>query len=165
MRNFVFDDEYDDIEPIKFKIGDKDINFPNIEQYTLLFAFDYISLKSTKYCFNNPNITLDDFKEIYNFKKKVSSITIKSFIEDSNMKYLYRFHDINIYQKKFLIAIFQELLGRNIDVSKLPTLYQFAIYTDNVNKKAPRIVGFFGKMGVFHVLLLDYEHSIYSMQI
>lgn len=162
---FTFDEE-EEIEPLKYKIGDDDVRFPNINEYTLLFAFDYLSLNSTKYCFNNPIILVEDFIKIYEFKKETSKIKIRDFTDNRYIKQKYHFHAIDIYSKSksFLVDIFTKLLGKKMKPSELPSLYQFAIFTDNDTLKAPRIVGFFGKRGVFHILLLDYEHSIYPMK-
>jgi hypothetical protein len=161
--SYAFDDE-EDIEYLKYKIGDADIRIPNIDEYTLLFAFDYLSLNSTRYCFNNPSILAEDFIKIYEFKKLASKITIRDFTEKDFIRRQYHFHHIDIFHKKFLQELFTSLLGRKIDINKLPSLYQFAIFTDNNTLKAPRIIGFFGKRGVFHVLWLDYEHAIYPMK-
>lgn len=160
---FTFDDE-EEIEPLKYKIGDDDVRFPNINEYTLLFAFDYLSLNTTKYCFNNPSILAEDFIKIYEFKKESSKIRIRDFTDNSFIKKKYHFHPIDIFSKPFLINIFTELLGKKMKPYELPSLYQFAIFTDNDTLKAPRIIGFFGKRGVFHILLLDYEHAIYPMK-
>lgn len=163
--SYYFDDE-DDFEPIKYKIGDKNINSPSIGQYTLFFAFDYVSLNGTKYCFNNPQIKHEHFVEIYHFKRDISSIIINDFTDNSRLKQKYHFHSIDIFQKRYLVPLFCKLLGmkQDVDPSKLPTLYQFAIFTNNETSEAPRIVGFFGKMGIFYVLWLDYEHDIYKKQ-
>jgi hypothetical protein len=160
---FTFDDE-EEIEPLKYKIGDADIKIPNIDEYTLLFAFDYLSLNTTKYCFNNPTVLAEDFIKIYEFKKLASKITIRDFTENISIRRQYHFHYIDIFSKSFLIDIFTGLLGKKMKPHELPSLYQFAIFTDNDTLKAPRIVGFFGKRGVFHILLLDYEHGIYPMK-
>ncbi|MEA5459412.1 hypothetical protein VB796_10200 [Arcicella sp. LKC2W] len=162
MSYYIPDDD-EDIVATKYNVGDSDIRFPNIKEYTLLFAFDYLSLNATKLCFNNPNISKEDFVKIYEFKQQVSTIKIGEFIDNTKIKQRYHFHDIQVYQKTELKTLFERLLGKGktFRIDQLPTLYQFAIFTDNKTNKAPRIVGFFGKMGVFHALWLDYEHSIF----
>lgn len=161
MQNFGF---YEEDEPInlKYKIGDIIPKIPEIENLTFVFAFDYLSLEQTGYCFDNPNITQNDFFKIFRLKKELSKITIKD-IQDQFKRH-FHFHSIDLNIKKFLLEPLKKLLNYSkfIEVYKLPTLYQIAVYTDNTLDKAPRIIGFFGKHAVFHILWLDYEHDVYK---
>lgn len=156
---------YEEDEPInlKYKIGDIIPKIPEIENLTFVFAFDYLSLEQSKFCFDNPNITQTDFIKLYTLKKELSKITVKD-IQDK-FKKSFHFHIIDFNSKKFLIDPFKKLLNypKFIEVYKLPSLYQIAVYTDNTSDKAPRIVGFFGKYAVFHILWLDYNHDIYKI--
>lgn len=154
-------------EPIsgKYLKGDKIITIGEIEQLSLVIAFDYVSVENTEYCFNNSNILANDYAKLFEFKKEISKIKIKDFFDNSIIKRNYHFHDVNLYNKTFLINKMKTLLGYNnhIEAYKLPTVYQIAVYTSD--KKAPRILGFFGKNATFHILWLDYEHKIYQMKI
>jgi hypothetical protein len=113
----------------------------------------------------NANILADDYAKLFEFKKEVSKIKIKDFFDNSGIKRKYHFHNIDLYKKKFLIDMMKNLLGydKYVEVYKLPTIYQIAVYTST--KKAPRILGFFGKNATFHILWLDYEHNIYQMKV
>ena len=148
----------------KYLKGDKIITIGEIEDLSLVVAFDYISVQNTEYCFNNINILASDYAKLFEFKKEVSKIKIKDFFDNSNIKKKYHFHDVNLYNKTFLINKMKSLLGYSnyIEAYKLPTIYQIAVYTSE--KKAPRILGFFGKNATFHILWLDYEHKIYQMK-
>ena len=166
MQRYDFPEEEEPIN-LKYKIGDIVPKMPEIENLTFVFAFDYLSLKQTQYCFDNPNITKDDFIKIYKLKKELAKISVKD-IQD-RLKQRFHFHSIDLNTKTFLLKPFKELLNypHNIEVYKLPSLYQIAVYTDKSSDKssdkAPRIVGFFGKHAVFHILWLDYEHNIYKV--
>ena len=158
-------DFYEEEEPInlKYKVGDTIPTMPEIENLTFVFAFDYLSLEQSEYCFNNPSVTKDDFIKIFKLKKELSKITIKD-IQD-RLKRQFHFHYIDLNTKTFLIDRLKTLFNykKFISVDKLPSLYQIAVYTDNNLEQAPRIVGFFGKYAVFHILWLDYHHNIYKV--
>lgn len=160
---FDFYEDDDENVNIKYQVGDDIINFGDIENLTLTIVFDYLSLNKTKLCFNNNEITADDFRRLFEFKQQVSTIKINSFIDDSRIKREYHFHSVDLYKKKFLLEPLKKLLNYNkfIEVYQLPTIYQLGVYTDNLTMKAPRILGFFGKNAAFHLLWFDYEHSVY----
>ncbi len=152
-------------ENIKYLKGEKAINIKRIEQLTLVIAFDYISVQKTEFCFNNENIVASDYAKLFEFKKDISKIKIIDFYDNENISRKYHFHQIDLFKKKFLIDKIKILLGYGnfVEVAKLPTIYQMAGYTNE--KKAPRILGFFGRNATFHILWLDYEHKIYTMNI
>lgn len=164
--SYSFYEEEDESVNVKYKVGDKVINFGEIENLTLTIVFDYLSLDNSSLCFNNDKITADDFRKLFEFKQKVSTIKINSFLDDTNTKREYHFHSIDLYKKKFLLEPLKKLLNYNkfIEVYQLPTIYQLGVYTDNTTMKAPRILGFFGKNAAFHLLWFDYDHSIYPQK-
>jgi hypothetical protein len=153
----------DDDEPIKlkYKIGDKIAGIAALEDYTFTFTFDYLSLNSSNLCFNNNDVSREDFVKIFSLKKKLSKMKIED-IQNKRKRDLH-FHSIDLNEKRFLKEPLKNLFGysRVIEADRFPTIYQIAVYTDNELEKAPRIVGFFGNYGVFHVLWLDYHHQIY----
>ena len=161
--DFYEDDEFDEHSSLKYKIGDQMIKISSIESFTLSFAFDYLSLDSTKFCFNNHNISVEDYRELFIFKKEVSTVKIKDLIDDRLTNKKYHFHTIDLIKKKFLIEPLKKLMNysKYIELYQLPTLYQLAVYTNSKIERSPRIVGFFGKYAVFHILWFDYGHEIY----
>lgn len=166
MSRFKFVNSYDDDEPInlKYKIGDEVAGIASLEDFTFTFTFDYLSLDTSNLCFNNPNVSKEDFVEIFSLKKSLSKIKVRD-IQD-RFKRNFHFHEINLIDKKSLVEPLKKLFNYSkfIEPYKLPSLYQIAVYTDNQSLKAPRIVGFFGKYAVFHVLWLDYDHQIYKVK-
>jgi hypothetical protein len=161
MPSYYFPNSDDD-EPIqlKYKIGDDIAGIAALQDYTFTFTFDYLSLESSDLCFNNSNVSKEDFVEIFSLKKKLSRMRVKD-IQDKFRKE-FHFHEISLVDKGFLVQPLKNLFNytKFIQPYDLPTLYQIAVYTNNELLKAPRIVGFFGKYGVFHVLWLDYHHKI-----
>jgi hypothetical protein len=129
--------------------------FPKIEDLTLIFAFDYLSLEQSNLCFNNPKLQTSDYTDIFQFLKKIADKSIDDF---RNEQQIYHFHEVPL--KADLKTALQNIFNQN-RVRDYPALYQIAVYTDNTNQKAPRIVGFFGKFAIFHIIWLDFEHSIF----
>ncbi len=147
---------------IKYNWGDKVLGFVELEHYTPIFAFDYLSFKQTKYCFDNPKLTTEDFIRLFKKKKEISNIKYTKLHDD----YRYRFHNMNNcpslkYLQNQLYEIAKES-GCKRQFFNLPELYQFEIYTDDANGIGQRAIGFIGKSGVFYLVWLDYEHSAYS---
>jgi hypothetical protein len=153
--------EEDETINLKFRIGD---SFPkkmkDLDSYTFTFAFDYLSMQNTKFCFNNPNITKEDYIKLFELKKELCNMKVADIQNIHNKKY--HFHTIDLLEKTFLFNPLKKLLNvKYIDTEKFPPLFQIALYTDNEKLKAPRIIGFFGRYAIFHILLFDYGHEIY----
>lgn len=166
MEKVFLIDDGDEIAPTKYKIGDKKDTKPYSQTFTMAFAFDYISIAGSKLCFDYDKIPADDYHQLFYLKQEISSIKVSDLF--SAYRKQYRFHDIVIDKtndKKWLIPLLCDLfkVDKNDDniVNQLPNIYQIQVYTDNVSNTAPRIVGFFGNYGIFHLLWFDYEHSIY----
>lgn len=154
------DDDDESFDDPKYIFGDEIKKICDLEEYTPSFAFDYISMSETNLCFNCPDIPLSDFIKLFERKKEISSKSIGEIIDSPGQEY--HFHEVNLYQKKELKERLKELLKtKNDKVEALPVVYQLAVYTDNKTGKAPRIMGFFHKKGIFHLLWFDYSHSVY----
>jgi hypothetical protein len=164
---FTFHEDDSSESSFKYKVGDEITPISDIEDFTLTIAFDYISVINSNLCFDYSKIDISDYQKLFKFKKEISGIPIVSFLDDSETKRKYHFHSIDLYRKKFLIEPLKQLLGYNkyIEVHQLPTIYQIGVYTDNTTMKAPRVLGFFGKNAIFHLLWFDYEHSIYPTKL
>lgn len=160
MSKYNFYEEEDSIK-LKYKIGDSASPISQIENYSFIFTYDYISLNGSELCFDNKEITNEAFIELYRLKKELSNLSISQVLYEFNKKY--RVHPIDLYKKKKLIEPLKALFNykKYIDLSSLPTIYQVDVYTDSNTKEAPRLVGFFGYYAVFHVLWFDFHHSIY----
>jgi hypothetical protein len=159
--SFKFPEE--DVPNPKYSFGSENHKISDIESLTLTFAYDYLSVTSTNLCFNFKDISAEDYRKLFEFKKEISLIPISELLDNSRYKLKYRFHTIDLSKKGFLVPLIKNLLGINNNTTtlRLPQIYQLALYTDDL--KAPRIVGFFGNYAVFHLLWLDYNHSIYPL--
>lgn len=161
---FVFDDE-EEILTTKYTPGGVKPKLSQVESYTLAFAYDYTSLYQTKMCFDNPKIPTSDYHELYYLKQEISIKQLSELISNSST---YRFHPIDYsIKRKWLFDDYAKILNQKIrhtdDFDKLPTLYQIAVYT--TENKSPRIIGFIGNYGIFHLIWFDYEHSVFPMDV
>jgi len=159
---FVFDDV--SVPSTKYVFGENEPNLSQIGKYTFAFAYDYISLKGGTLCFDNEIIPKDDYHELYYLKQEISSVKIVDLF--TKKPHQYRFHSIDYSSKRdWLFKKLAKAIGvtyKNAQQrDQLPTIYQIAVYTDEKTRTAPRIVGFFGNYGIFHLIFFDYSHSIY----
>ncbi len=150
MTRYSFSDSEDE-EPInlKYKIGDEIAGISALVDYTFTFTFDYLSLESSDLCFNNSNVSKEDFVEVFSLKKKLSKMKVKDI--QNKFRKEFHFHEISLVDKGFLVQPLKKLFNytKFIQPYDLPTLYQIAVYTNTELLKAPRIVGFFGKYAIF----------------
>jgi hypothetical protein len=158
--------KFDDIEvpAPKYIVGTKEPSLSQIAKYTFAFAYDYISLNKTRLCFDNDKIPARDYHELYYLKQEISGVKVSDI--QGEKRDFYRFHSIDYAEKrKWLFTALAKTLNVKVtnayERDQLPTLYQIEVYTDNVTQEAPRIVGFFGNYGIFHLVWFDYEHQIY----
>lgn len=159
---YIFDDDKDALST-KYVFGKNKPKLSEIESYTLSFAYDYTSLNQTDLCFDYSKIPADDYHEVYYLKQEISLLKISDLINHTST---YRFHPIDYaYKRAWLFKEYAKILNVKIknssDYDKLPTLYQIAVYTDQKTGKAPRIVGFIGNYGIFHLVWFDYTHKIF----
>lgn len=165
-RNFSIpaDGEDEEEKGLKYKVGQFPASLKEIENRTPVFAYDYLSLKRTNFCFNNSTVTSGDYQYYFQVINRISKMTIGE-LWDSKGNDLH-FHRIKIEEKRDL----QEKIKRALNINKItytdfPMIAQFGIYTQNptiVNAKAPRVIFLIGNYGVFHILFLDYEHQTYQ---
>lgn len=155
-----FDPKYDDLIT-KVKIGEERIDFCLIQSCSPIFSFDYISLNKSEYCFNYSNVVIHDYHILLKKLKKMSNLSYSSIHDESGTGY--RFHIIHGKERRFLSAKLKLHIDKDtLDDSEIPEFYQFELYTNPVKNVAPRIIGFIGRLGVFFLLWLDYNHQTYS---
>nr|WP_320119750.1 hypothetical protein [uncultured Marinifilum sp.] len=140
----------------------KGLESDKLEDFKIRFAFDQISLDQKTICFNNPNIKDGTYLEMIEFAKYLSNVSLAEIVNDSD--YL-KLHTIDLHKKYFLKPILQEVF-KSDTIDDLPDIYQLrAVGQDDYeNFIAPRIVGYFGVSGVFHLLFFDYYHAIYPIK-
>ncbi len=159
----------------KFRIPDYEENLPNLKytfgddvsftpfsiNVTPTFAYDYISLDQSSFCFNNPKMMGRDFCGYFFAVKEISSQKVSSLFDGSKN----HFHIINLTEKGFLIRMIKKQLGikKYVDSNQLPIVAQFEVETDS-ERESPRVIFFLGRFGTFHILFYDREHSTYQMR-
>jgi hypothetical protein len=138
----------------KYVFGEAANRLHDIKQHRPVFAFDYISLGNSDFCFNsnliNPN---KDYHRLFHSFKSISN---KSYGELST-NYAYHFHevdfnDISISHSDFLKCLVPDVSKINPDHS--PTVYQFKTFEE------ARVLGFVSKM-VFYLVFFDRNHNAY----
>jgi hypothetical protein len=168
----------DDLEDDPEKVADEilrsgvkspaHIPMPHIRDHqhlTPVFAFDHLSLSGTDFCFNNPKIPATDWVKLMHKCNQVSKLKYSEML-DKSYEDEHRFH---IVPHSLLIAAglmphLREICTRSAKSSKIliPDIYQFGLYTDHLEEKAPRILGFVGKWAVFYLIWFDLKHLIYQ---
>ena len=140
---------------------------PNVYEHeglTPLFAFDYISLNESSFCFNNPAISAADWMAFMKKCKGISGLKYSDML-DKSYEDEHRFHQVKFKQLRpyGLDKYIEDLCRNSAKTSKfsIPDIYQFGLYTDKENNRAPRIVGFIGKWAVFYLLWFDVGHLLY----
>lgn len=145
--------------------GDEIYHFVNVEDYSPIFSFKYVSMKQTDFCFDSTDVLKEDYHAILNLFKRVSDLSYRDIYDYSKKEF--RFHSIDsskLANTKY--EEFKQLIEARIGTTRdqLPTLYQLAVYT-NIGGKAPRIIGFLDKLGLFHIIWFDYHHKLFPQKL
>lgn len=65
----------DEVLSLEYDFAEPKIKFTDLEFLKPRFAFDYLSLKETTLCFNNPDLKVKDFIKLFEVKCDMSWIT------------------------------------------------------------------------------------------
>lgn len=140
----------------KYKLGRLTRSFHQVKELTPVFAFDYLSLEESEFCFNGKQVAARDYAALF---RKLKEVSRKTYEELSRDKY-FRFHPVDfndprvkISQRSFVKAITTN--SSHFDADQAPTLYQLDAF------KEARIAGFLCE-GIFHLIWLDRGHNIYA---
>jgi hypothetical protein len=139
----------------KYLFGEAANRLNEIKQHRPVFAFDYISLNNSDFCFNSS--LLNGQKDYHKLFQSFKNISNKSYDELSS-NYAYHFHEVNfddvsISQSDFLKCLVPDVSKINPDHS--PTVYQFKAFEE------ARVLGFVSKM-VFYLVFFDRNHKAYK---
>lgn len=139
----------------KYSFGETANRLHEIKQYRPVFAFDFISLNGSDFCFNS-NL-LNGQKDFHRLFQGLKNISNKSYDELST-NYAYHFHevdfsDISIPQSTFIKCLVPDM--SKVDCDHCPTVYQFKLFEE------ARVFGFISKM-VFYLVLIDRNHKAYA---
>ena len=111
-----------------FVIGDRSDEFASIKHLHPRFAFDFISLSGSGFCFNSTDLGYRDYHKLLKAFKDLSSQTY----EVMNREYRYHFHDIDwddvtVAKSDFLKCIYKDIRKDDYDEDDI-TAYQFKVY-------------------------------------
>ncbi len=141
----------------KYNFGKTSNNLSEIKNIRPIFAFDFLSLSKSDFCFNSRLINAKkDYLRFLESLKKISNLTF----DDLSKDYAFHFHDVdfnetNASEGDFLKCLISGYEKAKADDSNMPTVYQFKIFEE------ARVFGFFYK-GVFYPVWFDRNHSVYK---
>jgi hypothetical protein len=140
----------------KYKFGDTSHKISDFKHHKPVFAFDYISLNRTTYCFNSTLIDAKkDYLKLIEGLKKLSAKTYDEISKDQSL----HFHEVDFdsTSTSIPVSVFVKCLtaSSNPNHDQCPTVYQFEIFG------ASRVFGFIHNF-VFYPVLLDKNHTIYK---
>ena len=139
----------------KYSFGEAANRLNEITQHRPVFAFDFISLANSDFCFNSS--LFNGQKDYHKLFQSFKNISNKSYGELSS-NHAYHFHevdfdDVSISQSDFLKCLVPDVSKINPDHS--PTVYQFKTFEE------ARVLGFVSKM-VFYLVFFDRNHRAYA---
>ena len=153
---------------LKYKIGDKleRIQF----NMTPTIAYDYLLIDvNNKYSFLHPDLNkcqCEDLPEKSDYAiyfEKISSFCKRTFDEILNQSdYKEHIHEVKI--NPTVRDLLKQIFKKQITSIDLPTIWQFALYTNKKNERAPRILFFIGHWGIIYILAFDQWHQTSLMQ-
>ena len=138
-----------------FTAGDRSDKFEDIKHLHPRFAYDFISLGGSEFCFNSSDLGLRDYQKLMKSFKELSLQTY----EVMNREHRYHFHDIDwndvtVSKSDFMKCIYKGVKRDAYDDEDI-TAYQFKVYEE------ARIVGFIYK-GIFYLVMFDRGHNAYK---
>lgn len=137
----------------KYRLGDNSDAFEEIKGLKPIFAFDYISLNQTSFCFNSKLMGGRDFHKMLKSLKSISKYTYETINTDNRFHFHeVKWEDVTISKADFEKCIYeQEKVKAKGDI----TPYQFKLFQE------ARVFGFIYK-GVFYMVMLDRNHNGYK---
>lgn len=137
----------------KYSLGSECNKINEIKELKPFFAFDYLSLNKSFFCFNSNLISLNDYKRFFDRLKTLSDLTWQQMSVDKS----FHFHDVDFSEITSSESDFVKCLSKKNTQSEdiMPTVYQFKIFEE------ARIYGFFYK-GVFYLVWFDRNHNNYK---
>lgn len=154
-------DNLDEIERDDIYIfGDKII--PNYSKHKKpSISYNYLNIGNVpNYCFNNPQISDNDYKIYFQKIKEICSRTYDDLLnarQDSLGFTVYSSPNGKLWEQ------FKKIVGeKNLTSEQKPAFGRIKLYDSNLtNAKAPRIFFFVGHRCTLHIFLFDLYHQIY----
>lgn len=140
---------------VKYQLGFKADSFKSIKKLKPVFAFDYLSLNKTGFCYNAPLLGAKDYEKLLKGLKRISENTFETL----NNERMFHFHDINWTDAK--VSLQESEFCKCIDQKSSTTSdLDITAYQCKVFEEA-RILGFIYS-GVFYLVMFDRGHNNYK---
>lgn len=122
-----------------------------VKQFKPVFAFDYISLNNSEFCFDTNLLDgVKEYRRIFDGLKRISTLTYEQISRDRG----FHFHEVDFSDTSISESAFKKCIG-NSKEHDCPTVYQFKIFEE------ARILGFM-YMGIFYLVMFDRNHRAYK---
>lgn len=136
----------------KYTFGDTSSKISEFKHHKPVFAFDFVSLSRTDFCFNSKLIDAKkDYVKIIEGLKKLSFKTYDELSKDP----AFHFHEVDFNSTVVSQSVFVKCLTSTSNKEQCPTVYQFEIFG------SARIFGFIHNW-VFYPVLFDRNHNVYK---
>lgn len=137
-----------DFQRSKFKTGDTSDKFEHFKKLHPAFAFDFISMNQSEFCFNGSFLGRPDFIKLLDGLKRISAETFSSL----NANYQFHFHEVKWSDVSVKESEFRKCIG---DKNSEITPYQFKVFEE------ARVIGFVYQ-GIFYLVMYDRGHNAYK---
>lgn len=135
----------------KFSLGEKTDDFQRVKHLNPVFAFDFISLNKSDFCFDGKLLGREDYVKLIKSLKNISSYTYEMI----DKEYRFHFHEIDWDDVTVSKSDFYKCISRNNNNKEEIEVYQFKVYEE------ARIIGFL-YMGIFYLVMFDRGHNAYK---
>ena len=135
----------------KYKIGTKSHTSVDVANLKPKFAFDYISVRGSSFCFDSDKLGRNHYLNLIKGLKEASTFTFKE-LEDSHT---YHFHDIDFDETSIRKSDFYKAIINRYDDEDYIIPYQMKVY------KEERVIGFLYE-GTFYLVMFDSGHNAYG---
>lgn len=136
---------------IKYRKGEKTDDFHEIKNIYPVFAFDYISMQKSDFCFNGRLLGTKDYAKLLQALKSISGFTYQQM----NDEYRFHFHEVEWEEVSVSASDFYKCVNGKYDGEEDITPYQFKVFEE------ARIIGFIYR-GIFHLVMFDRGHNAYK---
>jgi hypothetical protein len=93
-----------------YSCGEEVENIRDLQHSTPVFAYNYLSLRNSRYCFNNSDIEVRDLLGYFSVVNEISGRTIKELLDSSSKEF--HFHPLNdLHRMRYVVDNIHACLG------------------------------------------------------
>lgn len=133
---------------LKYRIGSQSDKYEAFKSHSPVFAFDYISLSGSDFCFDSTSLGRKDYIDLLKGLQRISAETYDSMCQN----YQFHFHKIDWNEVSVKESDFNKCVGCS---SGEIEPYQFKLFAE------ARLIGFIYE-GVFYIVMYDRHHKAYE---